>query len=223
MNAMDTGCKPSTSAFRGASETPLLAAPVRKTTYRRSAQTKAPRKRTFIANMSKINPLDGTTVAPGQGVVSVAAAAQEVSELCFGGNDGGNGCIPRRAGYSGDDDSSSSSSTSTTPSPAVLLGAAVLMGALVLAPGTARAEEHDSPRKVAPHAPTASMCLSAPVAHGARGAFSRTPAPATLANATKADDAIVYGHIELSRGERRMLARRQQHFRETLRTEHMSL
>lgn len=195
-------CKPASRA----GPTPATAGAPKRTTYRRSTTTKAPRKRTFIMFMEKYSEMRNEG-AGGLLCKANSMACAEIVSLCCDGGDGGmmggNGNIRTFNGDSGSWDAFQG------PLPrAVVLGAAALLAALVLLPSQAFASS-GSFRNVAampttPRSPRV-MCLN-PVA----------PPPAT-----PVQDAIVYGHVQLSAAERKLLKAQSQQlfFRETLRSE----
>lgn len=78
------------SSFMNTQVPKALPGASRKPTYRRSTTTKAPRKRTFVANMQKVSAFQAS--APN-GVMSFAEVgpASAGFELCGCGNDGNNG------------------------------------------------------------------------------------------------------------------------------------
>lgn len=124
---------------------------------------------------------------------------------------GGNGGIPRLPRFGGDNNDNSGSNAQPLPR-AVVIGVAALLAGLVFLPSQAVAVGTASPfyRVGAARAsePTTGrqMCINAAgIPAEERAALGR--------------DAIVYGDVQLSQAERRLLGRRQIFFRETLRTE----
>lgn len=160
-------------------------------------------------NMEKYSPMMRSEGAGGMLCKANASANMELLQTCCGGDDGamGNngGNIVRPPRPSGDN-----SGFNSVPQPlsrTLLLGAIAIISGLVLLPSKAVASSSaQRSGRVASHpvpsSPRRTLCLSN-----------------TATAAAASEDAIVYGQVQLSESERRLMNGRQLHFRETLRSE----
>lgn len=166
-------------------------------------------------NMEKYSPRVRSEGAGGMLCKANASANMELLQSCIGGDDGsmgnnGGNMGTRPVRPSGDD-----SGFSGAPQPlsrTILLGAVAIICGLVLLPSRAVASSStQGSSRVASHS----------VPSNTRRTLCLNNTAATVVTAVP-DNAIVYGQVQLSEGERRLMCGRQLHFRETLRSEALS-
>lgn len=195
--------------------------------YRRSATTKAPRKRTFIANMTKYSERREHQ-AVASGAVSEAVSAYTAQCLFFGGgNDNGNGAGKPR--FSRDENGGSDGSCGASMPLPLLVAAAFAVGvaSLLALPQSVSAAPRSAPidiplaaRGVATNGGSASGGRSLASASPRNGGLNATGADtkgASLGRAPSNETKIPFGRVSLSDDERKMLSDRRYNVRETLR------
>jgi len=173
--------------------------------YRRSTLTKAPRKRTFVANMEKylIDAARASNLACASSTCADARTEGQCCQPAFGGSDNGNGGRfdgVQRTFDGGDNGFNGQGNTLT----GALLAAAVAV-VIVLSPNLGAVAKTMGSPAARSTVCNSSLCLS--------NSGSR------LAGKPVRDDAIVYGQVALTAQERRMLnmGQRQLRYREAIR------
>ncbi|KAJ9515441.1 hypothetical protein QJQ45_016436 [Haematococcus lacustris] len=222
----------------GSRPTGLGNAPSRRSNYRRSNTTKAPRKRTFIQNMSKYNP--GELCAASGGLLRTAGLSEANGsmapwELCQGGDSGnsagsggkgkGPGARPTAAVASGDDAHHGGREVPPRPphSPRQSLLRTAIMASTVA--GVAYLGLPSSPSVAHSAQPAAAGVLGRNQGVNATQGTAK-PAGGGKGGVRAVGARLVYGiAVELSAKERRMLQQQcsQMQFRETLRSDRVCL